>query len=115
LAILKSSFRAKGFEQSDDSIKLYAWMCVVPIADPPWPCSMVEQCFEQADLDRNGSLDFDEFKQAVLQHQVCCAPLTDCRLTRRVRRLLCRASGRPAFDQRIAPLSAPSCERALLP
>jgi hypothetical protein len=35
---------------------------------------VVEQCFDQADLDGNGSLDFDEFKQAVLQHQVRTCP-----------------------------------------
>jgi len=36
---------------------------------------MVEKCFEESDVDGNGSLDFDEFKSAVLQHQVVASVL----------------------------------------
>ncbi len=51
--LLKSTFRSKGFEMSDSEIK-----------------SMVEKCFEKADADGNGVLDFEEFKQAVLHNEI---------------------------------------------
>jgi len=51
--ILRSSFLAKGFDQSDEFI-----------------LELVDKCFSQADLDKNNLLDFDEFKSAVLKHQI---------------------------------------------
>jgi Ca2+-binding EF-hand superfamily protein len=30
----------------------------------------VNQCFEKADINQDGVLDFEEFKSAVLQHQI---------------------------------------------
>jgi len=51
--ILRSSFLAKGFDQSDEFIQ-----------------DLVDKCFSQADLDKNNLLDFDEFKSAVLKHQI---------------------------------------------
>eukprot|EP00455_Lapot_gusevi_P001572 TRINITY_DN10610_c0_g2_i2.p1 TRINITY_DN10610_c0_g2~~TRINITY_DN10610_c0_g2_i2.p1 ORF type:complete len:496 (-),score=120.42 TRINITY_DN10610_c0_g2_i2:115-1602(-) len=51
--ILKASFTAKDFALDDSTI-----------------LTMVEKCFDAADLDRNGGLDFGEFKIAVLRHQI---------------------------------------------
>jgi len=52
-AILKSSFRVKGFDESDETIK-----------------DMVNKCFETADQNGDDKLDFEEFKMAVLRHQI---------------------------------------------
>jgi len=52
-SILKSSFRAKGFDESDETIR-----------------DMVNKCFETADQNGDDKLDFEEFKMAVLRHQI---------------------------------------------
>jgi len=51
--ILKSTFKARGFDHTENTIQ-----------------GVVNQCFEQADSNRDGWLDCDEFKQAVLSHQL---------------------------------------------
>ncbi len=52
-SILKASFKTKGFDQPDEMIK-----------------SLVAECFAKADLNKDGGLDLEEFKSAVLQHQI---------------------------------------------
>lgn len=51
--LLKSSFMAKGLYTTDENVQV-----------------LVEKSFEDADADGNGTLDFEEFKSAVVKHQI---------------------------------------------
>lgn len=53
VAIMKASLLAKGFDFKDKAIR-----------------GMCEMCFNNADTDQNGALDFDEFRKAVMTSEL---------------------------------------------